>query len=75
MAAMLRASDTRDKVCGLPYIFNLLTVHRAQRSCGSLLLHYCECNISPLYIRTSHILHRCNTVPEELMGRESKVPG
>lgn len=51
---------------------NRLTRRIAQRLCGPSPFHYCECNIVYPYVRTLLTIHRCDTVPEELVGRGSK---
>jgi len=56
------------------HLLNCLTGRIAQRLCGPSPLHYCRCNIAFLYIRTLWTIHRCDTVPEELIGRGSKTP-
>lgn len=51
---------------------NCLTRRIAQRLCGPSPFHYCGCDIAHLYVRTLLTIHRCDTVPEELVGRGSK---
>lgn len=55
-----------------PHPLNPLTGRIVQQLCGLSPLHYCRCNIAHLYIRPLRMVHRCDTVPEELVGRGSK---
>ena len=74
LATVLRAGDTRCKVCVSLHPLHPLTGRIAQQLYGPLPLHYCRCNIAHLYIRTLWTMHRCDTVPEELVGRGFKSP-
>lgn len=74
LATVLRAGDTRCKVCVSPHTLNPLTGRIVQQLCGPLPLHYCRSNIAHLCIRTLRMMHRCDTVPEELVGRGFKSP-